>query len=228
MQGVYLTLINYPPEEWSYLIRPGVSVVGRSKHCDVRLPSLFASVSRRHAELVATATQVAIRDLGSMAGTRVNGVWIDKGRQVRVAVGDRIWMGGVEIDVVAEVSHLARVMAEIGGFEDEPETHVEGKNSRSRTRQMLERLTPAELDVMLWMCRGHTSDEDLGQALGRSPHTVRTQVGHVFEKLGLHSRAEVASWLQRSNRPPAEESPTADSTRRNRDTDHEGFRVRPR
>src|SRR5262249_22715890 len=53
-------------------------VVGRHPHCDVRLPSF--RVSRRHCCLTEVEGVVAVRDLGSLNGTQINGRRVDSGR----------------------------------------------------------------------------------------------------------------------------------------------------
>jgi len=73
-------------------------------------------------------------------------------------------------------------------------------------------LTPAELDVLLWICRGYVSDKDLGRVLERSPHTVRTHVASIFKKLKVTSRAELVSWLKRAGR--GHTTPRGDPTSR--------------
>jgi DNA-binding CsgD family transcriptional regulator len=77
-------------------------------------------------------------------------------------------------------------------------TNLQGQHPRDLARLRLGLLTPAELDIVLWMYRGYTTDDELGRALFRSPHTVRTQVASVFGKLNLHSRTELVTWLQRA------------------------------
>jgi predicted component of type VI protein secretion system len=53
-------------------------VVGRHPLCDVRLPSI--RVSRRHCCLTEVDGEVAVRDLGSSNGTRINGRGVESGR----------------------------------------------------------------------------------------------------------------------------------------------------
>ena len=67
------------------------------------------------------------------------------------------------------------------------------------TQCLLGRLTHAELEVVLCMGRGLIRDDEIGRQLFRSPHTVRTQVASIFDKLGLHSRPELLGWLKRAN-----------------------------
>jgi LuxR family maltose regulon positive regulatory protein len=62
---------------------------------------------------------------------------------------------------------------------------------------LLAELSRAELEIVLWMTRGYTTDGEIGKLLYRSPHTVRTQVSSIFNKLGIHSRAELVGWANR-------------------------------
>ena len=54
-------------------------IVGRSRTCDIVIPS--AKVSRQHASLTRTATELYIEDLGS-----ANGVWLNGEKVTRVKV----------------------------------------------------------------------------------------------------------------------------------------------
>ncbi len=67
-------------------------VIGRSRGCDLRLPS--GDASRRHAEIVPVTGGYVMRDLGSTNGTFVNGERVDQ-RQLRP--GDRIRIGSNSI-----------------------------------------------------------------------------------------------------------------------------------
>ncbi|MEO7996179.1 MAG: adenylate/guanylate cyclase domain-containing protein [Gemmatimonadaceae bacterium] len=66
-------------------------VLGRETTSD--LPILDVGVSRRHAEVCATAKGLEIRDLGSRNGTYVNGKRVS---DALANVGDRVTFGGVE------------------------------------------------------------------------------------------------------------------------------------
>jgi len=197
-QAAYLVLTNYAPEDWSHRVRPGVPVIGRSRTANIQLPKHLESVSRRHAELRVDSLGMQLRDLKSSAGTRVNGIWIGKDRPVRIAIGDRLQLGSAEVRIVAESPELNAPPADDDSDGDECETHLIEKRGGLRIQTLLERLSPAELEVMLWMCRGHTTNHELAAVLSRSPETVRTQVGKILEKLELHSRAEIMCWFPRA------------------------------
>jgi len=57
------------------------------------------------------------------------------------------------------------------------------------------RLTPRESEVLRWVARGLTNKE-VAAILGVSPHTVRTQLEHVFEKLDVHTRTAAVAKTQ--------------------------------
>lgn len=63
------------------------------------------------------------------------------------------------------------------------------------------RLTPRELDVVRLVADGRSNDE-IAAALSIGVKTVETHLGHVFERLGVVSRAELAAravregWLE--------------------------------
>ena len=204
-RSAFLVLVNIPEEDWSYKIDEQRKVIGRSVTAQIRVPERFEQVSRRHAEIWWEKNRIWFRDVGSRGGTFVNGICLEKGRVVNLAVGDRLALSDVELKVVAEVSKLAEVMVEAGiavlsQSAEEASTATDIKKDLPPTfaRDMLRRLTPAELEVVLWMYRGYTSDEELGKTLHRSPNTIRTQVGSIYDKLNLHSRADIVSWLKRA------------------------------
>ena len=71
--------------------------------------------------------------------------------------------------------------------------------SEESRQEKLRNLSRAELEVVLWMCRGHTDLAEIGGKLHRSPHTVRTQLGSIFRKLEVRTRDQLLSLLRRAN-----------------------------
>ena len=57
-------------------------------------------------------------------------------------------------------------------------------------------LTPREAEVLSWVAKGKTN-RDVGDILGMSPRTVNKHLEHVFEKLGVETRAAAASLASR-------------------------------
>jgi len=76
---------------------PGVGTltVGRSQGCDVSIDS--GSVSRHHANLVLSGTDVEIEDIGSSNGTWVDGARIEASTRTRLGIGIPFLVGGVTL-----------------------------------------------------------------------------------------------------------------------------------
>jgi len=92
MPYIATPMLFLPPRPPIAAPAEGTLVIGRSRSCDLRLPS--GDASRRHAEICASPEGHVIRDLGSTNGTFVNG------EQVRSHVlrpGDRIDIGGCTV-----------------------------------------------------------------------------------------------------------------------------------
>jgi DNA-binding NarL/FixJ family response regulator len=53
-------------------------------------------------------------------------------------------------------------------------------------------LTPREAEVLSWIAKGKTN-RDVGEILAMSPRTVNKHLEHVFEKLGVETRAAAAA-----------------------------------
>lgn len=197
----YLVMTNIKPEEWCAVVTEHRQIIGRAPDASVRISPRFRHVSRRHAEIWRERNSIKIRDLGSQAGTHVNGVWVKEPREATVAVGDRIWVGGLELEVVEQVSMLAQVLAEthisLEEAAEAEETTIQKHTAPLPARFALAALTQAELEVLLWMSRGYLDDNEIGQTLFRSPNTVRTQVSSILRKLNVHSRGEIVAWLRR-------------------------------
>ncbi|NQV31693.1 MAG: FHA domain-containing protein [Phycisphaeraceae bacterium] len=69
-----------------------VSVIGRQKNCDFRIP--LESISRRHCEVHCDNEGVVLRDLGSRNGTLLNGTKISNAERM-LQPGDEIRIGPI-------------------------------------------------------------------------------------------------------------------------------------
>ncbi|HYR24633.1 MAG TPA: DNA-binding response regulator [Aquabacterium sp.] len=58
-------------------------------------------------------------------------------------------------------------------------------------------LTPRETEVLTWLARGKTN-RDIADILGMSPRTVNKHLEHIFEKLGVETRAAAAALASRA------------------------------
>lgn len=73
----------------AYALPPGTTSLGRDRSCDISLDD--PTVSRRHAEILRTSANVAVRDAGSLNGTYVNGEPCTEATTLNN--GDEIWIG---------------------------------------------------------------------------------------------------------------------------------------
>lgn len=69
-----------------------------------------------------------------------------------------------------------------------------GNRYRSEPAEMLLALTPREREVARLYAAGLNATE-VGEALGISVHTARDHRDNIYEKLGIHSRAELGRLL---------------------------------
>jgi len=86
---------------------------GRAPDCHARLAASDASASRHHFLLEVNPPQARLRDLGSLNGTRVNGVRHGGGAEVDLGDGDDIRVGATVIRV--EISTAAASPVPSGG-----------------------------------------------------------------------------------------------------------------
>ena len=77
-----------------HVLRPGLNSVGR-EGTDVLLPD--KTVSRRHAQIEVGDGSVAVEDLGSTNGTRVNGQALAPGATQAARDGERVQFGSIEL-----------------------------------------------------------------------------------------------------------------------------------
>lgn len=71
------------------------------------------------------------------------------------------------------------------------------KRERDLAQERLDRLTSREREVLALLARG-ADNETIGAALVISPHTARTHIQNILNKLGAHSRLEATSFLFRN------------------------------
>jgi pSer/pThr/pTyr-binding forkhead associated (FHA) protein len=83
-------------------IHEGVYLIGRDKMCQIRPKS--RSVSRRHCAVFNDSSSIRVLDLGSTAGTLVNGEKIPERKRVEVFDGDQIRCGKISFSVAISAS----------------------------------------------------------------------------------------------------------------------------
>jgi DNA-binding CsgD family transcriptional regulator len=200
---ICLILTNHPTGGWCYQVDERHKVIGRAEDVDIPVPKRFRSVSRKHAEIWRDHRGCWILDLGSRQGTRVNLIWIDRLPAAKLVAGDLIRLGDdLEIQVVSGKApdDQADIVAINAPHDSASGDATVFAQSPAPPRKILrERISPAETEVMLWISRGFLDNEELGRLLHRSPHTVRTQVNSILQKLSLHNRGDIVGWLKRND-----------------------------
>jgi len=119
--------------------------------------------------------------------------------KTRAMIGDRVSLGGLELYFVSPDASILDDPGETTGVDGQSGRTVRftARSVRTVGDDRLSGLSPAELEVVRWVCRGLTSFEEIGRQLFRSPHTVRTQLGSVFKKLNVHSREQLLALLRK-------------------------------
>lgn len=83
---------------------------------------------------------------------------------------------------------LARRLGDIGMGEAMWLLSLQNAGEAQASRLATAALTPRETEVLSWVAKGKTN-RDVGDILGMSPRTVNKHLEHVFEKLGVETRA---------------------------------------
>jgi DNA-binding response OmpR family regulator/DNA-binding CsgD family transcriptional regulator len=78
--------------------------------------------------------------------------------------------------------------------------HAADTSAPAPSRVTSAALTPREAEVLSWVAKGKTN-RDIGDILGMSPRTVNKHLEHIFEKLGVETRAAAAALASRETKP---------------------------
>jgi DNA-binding response OmpR family regulator len=93
-------------------------------------------------------------------------------------------LGGVQLSV--------RNMGRVGIGETMLLLERRSANAASPSRLASAALTPRETEVLSWLAKGKTN-RDIGDILGMSHRTANKHLEHIFEKLGVETRAAAAA-----------------------------------
>jgi DNA-binding CsgD family transcriptional regulator len=104
-----------------------------------------------------------------------------------------------QLRVAAEI--FERLGAQPWVTQADAELAATGETARRRDVSTLDELTPQELQIARMLADGKTTRE-AAATIFVSPKTVEYHLGHVYQKLGIHSRQELAAtFSQGSDRP---------------------------
>ena len=93
-------------------------------------------------------------------------------------------------------SLVARRLGDIGMGEVMWLLSLQPAGDAAPSRLATAALTPRETEVLSWVAKGKTN-RDVGDILGLSPRTVNKHLEHVFEKLGVETRAAATALASR-------------------------------
>lgn len=91
----------------------------------------------------------------------------------------------------------ARAAREALAHASVPKRPLPPQASHETDRLLQAALTPRETEVLTWLARGKTN-RDIAEILGMSHRTVNKHLEHIFEKLGVETRAAAAALATRA------------------------------
>ena len=144
------------------------------------------------------------------------GAPIDTARS-RIVLGQALARHGRRSEAVEELARAEAVLADCAaaGLREQAVRHLKrlGRHVRSPADEAGSRggpggvLTPRELEIAHLVACGRTNRE-IAASVYLSEKTVESHLSHVFVKLGLSSRAALASWVARGNETATRANPT--------------------
>jgi DNA-binding CsgD family transcriptional regulator len=121
--------------------------------------------------------------------------------RTRFCYGERIRRSGRRIDAREHLRAAQLAFASLGARlwaeRAQQELRATGETLGGANDSAWSALTPQERAVAAAISRGATNRE-AGTMLFLSPKTVEMHLSHVYRKLGLRSKAELASWAARA------------------------------
>jgi DNA-binding CsgD family transcriptional regulator len=115
--------------------------------------------------------------------------------RTRLAYGERLRRSGRRIDAREQLNQALAVFERLEAtpWADRVRSELRATGQRVRAREPAarEELTPQELQVAMLAADGKTNRE-VGAQLFLSPKTIEWHLGHVYRKLGIRSRTELA------------------------------------
>ena len=104
----------------------------------------------------------------------------------------------IEIDTARRELHLQKQKKHIEKLEKKLGDFEQGQRALHRNNQaeIETDLTDREIQVLRFVAEGATNVE-ISDILSISPHTVKSHVIHIFNKLGVNDRTQAAVWATR-------------------------------
>lgn len=187
----YLKLTNIHFSEWHATITNECKQIGRGHDAEIITPREYTSISRIHAKIWGDRRGCWIEDVGSSHGTFVNGIPLVSSQPARMECGDKITLSDIEFQLLPIDSPMVEIDKPLANSTIGTMMHRTVDAETEPALDVVEELSPAEMEIIMQMRRGVVDHEDLGKELHRSPHTIRKQLESVYRKFGVHSRHEL-------------------------------------
>ncbi len=175
---MWLLSVNTVKGNLPFWIKRGAFVVGRTNRADIAICE--RTISRSHALLKYDGCLLTIEDLDSSNGIFVNETGVSFSE---LKLGDHVRFGSVPCAVSANAWLPGDESADVTTFRI-PRSKFEDDTAIVNT------FTPAQRRIIPLLMEGK-SEPDIALALGKSVHTVHTHVRAIFQRAGVHSRAEL-------------------------------------
>jgi DNA-binding CsgD family transcriptional regulator len=158
----------------------------------LRSRAFLLSATGRHADAAAAFREAA--DLLGVAGIRVGQAWaLAFGAPSALAAG-RPEAALAMADEARSLAQAAESLTILGAAEDTRRRIAAGQDGLGRAGDPLAVLTVREREIAELAAAGRAS-RDIAAQLSLSPRTVDTHLSHVYRKLGVPSRAALASMV---------------------------------
>jgi DNA-binding CsgD family transcriptional regulator len=116
--------------------------------------------------------------------------------RTRLLFGGRLRRSGKRVRSRQEIRHALELFEQLGAEpwaeQASSELAATGETARRRSVETLFDLTPQEFQVAQLLAGGNTTRE-AASALFLSRKTIEYHLGHIYSKLGIHSRAELTA-----------------------------------
>lgn len=117
-------------------------------------------------------------------------VFDNKG-SLKTTISIEIDSGKRDFDLEKEKKHIEKIERKLIDFERKQKVLVEYNQNEIQTN-----LTNREIEVLRLITKGATNTQ-IAETLSISPHTVKSHVIHIFNKLGVNDRTQAAVWATR-------------------------------
>ncbi len=114
-------------------------------------------------------------------------VYDEKGNLIRT-VSLNIDTSGLRQKISQKNDHIQTLETQLSDFEKSRRADIEEANAKLPTP-----LTQREIQVLRCIAKGLTNRE-ISSQLNISPHTVKSHVIHIFNKIGVNDRAQASAW----------------------------------